>query len=77
MNLGIEISSWDGKSAADIGKIYDQHCQYPAFTVDLIRLIEKSSTQKGATWVLKKYFESGKETAKFSSSIFENLLRFP
>ncbi len=59
MNLDSELAAWGGKSAADIGAIYERHCALQGFSERLIELIHSDDLQKGATWLLKKYLESG------------------
>lgn len=61
--MGIEqdIAQWDGKSAADIDTVYQRHCRRAEFARTLIKLLKPESAQKGATWLLKKYLDSGGE----------------
>jgi len=59
-----EISQWDGKSADTINAIFSCYSQQSEFIPEIIVLIEHESYQKGATWLLKKYFETGEALAQ-------------
>ncbi len=58
MSIPLEIAEWDGKSAYGIAEIFDRHHQDGSFVSGLIKLVGNSSSQKGATWLLKRYLES-------------------
>ncbi len=58
MSIKLEIEQWDGKSASDIGDVYDRHCHETSFVSDIVAFIENASLQKGATWLLKRYLEN-------------------
>ncbi len=61
MNLQKEISKWDGKSVIDIAAIYDCYNHEESFSSEVIKLIKHEPSQKGATWLLKRYFENNKK----------------
>lgn len=74
MSIKLEIGQWDGKSASDIGDIYDRHCHNPLFASEIITLVSDVSLQKGATWLIKRYLESENIIGKPEvSSIFQKL----
>ena len=58
MSVKTEIEQWDGKSANDIGVIYERHCYDSSFISEIIALVGNVSLQKGATWLLKRYLEN-------------------
>ena len=58
MSIQIEIEQWDGKSANDIGEIYNRHCHDGLFISKIIEYIGDDSLQKGATWLLKRHLEN-------------------
>lgn len=72
MDIAEKIERWDGKSADSIGQLYDQSCHEPGFTSSLIKIINKPSVQKGATWLLKKHLETGE---LLSESEVDNLYK--
>ena len=55
------LTTWNGKSADDIEAIFDQHHNDPDFLDATTGLLKDLSTQKGATWLLKKWLENGSE----------------
>ncbi len=59
MSLDQEIAAWDGKSADDIAAVYSRHHGQPAFVDSLVEFSKEPAYQKGATWLLKRWFESG------------------
>ncbi len=62
--LQTSILEWDGKSATDIKAIYQAFVTEEGFPEALLSFIEDRALQKGATWLLKHYFEqSGNLTA--------------
>ncbi len=61
MTIGQEIANWDGKSADIIKHIYQSYHKQPGFSDLIVRLINDVSYQKGATWLLKAYVESGNQ----------------
>ena len=58
MSVKQEIAQWDGKSASDIGDIYNRHRHDSLFIPAIITLVANVSLQKGATWLLKRYLEN-------------------
>ncbi len=54
-----EITNWDGKSASDINAIYLRHKDSNKFVTRIIDISKQVTMQKGATCLLKRYFESG------------------
>jgi len=74
MSVKTEIEQWDGKSANDIGVIYERHCYDSSFISEIIALVGNVSLQKGATWLLKRYLENENRIADGDvSRIFERL----
>ena len=74
MNMEKEILAWDGKSAADIAKIFHLRCDEPLFIGTLIKLMEVTACQKGATWLLKAWFKSDQSiTPEQASKIISHL----
>ncbi len=63
MNIEQELVNWDGKSARDIDGIYQRHCDDISFAATLIGFLQQTNLQKGATWLLKRYFDSGQQLA--------------
>jgi hypothetical protein len=61
MSIKEDLVNWDGKSADDISAIYNRHLHEPSLISDIIKLIEHVPFQKGATWLLKRYFEDGRK----------------
>ncbi|MCP3689410.1 MAG: hypothetical protein GY784_13450 [Gammaproteobacteria bacterium] len=59
MNIEQEIAAWDGKSADFIKQVYQSHHKQPGFTDSIVRLLSNAGYQKGASWLLKAYVESG------------------
>ncbi|WP_086930070.1 hypothetical protein [Agarilytica rhodophyticola] len=64
MNLSKEILMWDGKSADSITYIFKKYSKKSLFEKDLIDLISSEDTDKGASWLLKKWLESGNNLAE-------------
>jgi len=69
-----KLSGWDGKSADFINFLYECHARESGFTSEIIRLIEQEAYQKGATWLLKKYFEAGNSLTLEQSNKIYSLL---
>ena len=67
-----ELADWDGKSADDIGRIYDRHAQRPTFLSELIEFATVPSLQKGATWLIKRQIET---TDALSQSECQSVLK--
>ena len=59
MSIEQSIAAWDGKSTDDIQSVYDSHKSKPEFIGEILILNNEASYQKGATWLLKKWLESG------------------
>lgn len=59
MDIKDEIAGWDGKAVDAICDIYHRYCNAPSFIAEIIPLIREVPFQKGATWLLKHYFEAG------------------
>lgn len=59
MGIKQELAAWDGKSADDIRVIYSRYAEHSSFLVEVIQLIGNTAFQKGATWLMKCYLESG------------------
>lgn len=74
MSLSSELAAWDGKSADDIRKIYEQHCEVPNFALKLSGLINEPALQKGITWLLKAHLESaGQPDPEVTEKICDSL----
>ena len=59
MSLEQKIANWDGKSKETITAIYERFENESAFAPTLVRLSGQSELERGATWLLKRYLESG------------------
>ena len=70
MSLKADILAWDGKSAADIGSVYDTHATSRAFTDRLIGFMPDRTLQTGATWLLKRHLEQGGTLAEPQADAF-------
>lgn len=76
MNMEREITAWDGKSADDIADIFKRHHSKALFIDTLIKLIDKPASQKGATWLLKAWFDDARSiNQKQASSIIDGIDR--
>ena len=64
MSIEQEIATWDGKSADDIEAIYKSHYLQAGFADTVISLTMDTACQKGATWLLKAWVESGNKLEK-------------
>ena len=64
MGLEKDILLWDGKSAEDIGAIFNAHKNKPGFTKAIVDALESLTLQKGASWLLKAWFEAGGKLEK-------------
>jgi hypothetical protein len=74
MSLEQELSSWDKKSALDIQAIYDSYHTQSNFAETIIKLSLTGTHEKGATWLLKLWLESGNMLAKSQiSKIYKSL----
>lgn len=68
MTLRDEVAAWDGKSAATIGSIYERFAEQPEFVRSLVAMVPDPTLQSGATWLLKKFLESGGEIGRRETS---------
>ncbi len=57
--LKADIDRWDGKSKDAIARVYKDHGGHADFLASAIALIADETTQIGATWLLKHYFDEG------------------
>ena len=58
MSLIDEIQCWDGKSAHDIALIYEEHITSHDFIDELIEYCRVPESQKGSTWLIKRFCEN-------------------
>ena len=58
-DLAKDIAAWDGKSAEDIGGIYERHRTAPSFVETIVQLARQPAHQNGGTWLLKRHLEDG------------------
>lgn len=76
MSIETTLLSWDGKSADDITAIYLQYHDLPAFSSEIISCISNPDLEKGATWLIKHYLESGGELKPQEiKTIYKHLLK--
>ena len=61
MSLSEKVVKWDGKSAEEIGIVYERFSSEPGFIGNLFVLLEKRESQIGASWLLKRSVENGEE----------------
>ena len=74
MSINQEIANWDGKSAADIEAIYGKYHGSTDFAETIIDLIKDAAYQKAATWLLKKWLESGNQVnAELAREVYRSL----
>lgn len=74
MSLHQELTNWDGKSANDIGEIYERHASDKTLLQSLIDLLNQEATQKGATWLIKHSLENNKQIDQNQTkALFSNL----
>jgi len=59
MGLSSELKDWDGKSADQISMIFDRYNTDPDFLNAITDLLQVTSLQSGASWLLKRYLELG------------------
>ena len=57
--LSEEIASWDGRSVAVLGSIYERHSGEEGFVANILADISDVELQRAATWLLKNYLEEG------------------
>lgn len=74
------LTTWDGKSAADIEAIFSRFCGQnraePVFIDALLSLLAKHQHSRGASWMLKRCIETGtglntEQTGLFFSTLGE------
>ncbi len=70
MSLRSEIEAWDGKSAGEIGRVYERHAGSRGFAGRLVRLLDEPALQVGATWLLKRWFEEGGAPEALASELY-------
>jgi len=58
VTISKDLAAWDGKSAADMGDIYDRYCREPSFVSEIIELTKQQPLQSGTTWLLKRHMEN-------------------
>ena len=76
MDIQTDIKQWDGKSAKDIGDIYQRYCNAASFSSIIIGMIDNESLQKGATWLLKHHLEQKRQlTTKEIHTVFNTLTK--
>ncbi|MEW8506998.1 MAG: hypothetical protein AB2598_09850 [Candidatus Thiodiazotropha sp.] len=61
MSIEQQIKEWDGKSVEIIRAVYKNYHNNPEFIDTILTLINEVSYQKGATWLLKRWLESGNQ----------------
>jgi hypothetical protein len=61
MNLRNEVSRWDGKRTSYIEAVYLQHESDPLLGRELGFMLVEDEVQLGASWLLKRYLESGQK----------------
>ena len=59
MSLRSDIASWDCKSAADIGAVYDAHAGKRGFLKNIVSLTSEPELAVGTTWLIKHHFDEG------------------
>ncbi len=59
MSLDSDLAAWDGRSASDIQAVFDRHHESADFVALLLEKCRDPSSQKGATWLLKRWLEVG------------------
>ncbi|NIB42821.1 hypothetical protein HBA55_24655 [Pseudomaricurvus alkylphenolicus] len=57
--LRTDIAGWDGKSSADIEKLYLKHNPSAELVDGLLSLMAIPETSKGSSWLLKHHLENG------------------
>ena len=78
MSIKQALAEWDKKSVDQINGIYGLYHGKKDFVDDLINLIKELPFQKGVTWLLKMWLESGnqleQETANKLLLYFDNII---
>ncbi len=74
MSIEQEVADWDGKSADVIRQMYQSYHKQADFSDSIVRLLSKIRCQKGATWLLKAYVESGNQLEQEQIKVISGLL---
>lgn len=74
MGIEQEILSWDGTSSDDLVAIYNRYKDDCIFVSQTVKLLKQDSTQQGALWLLKRYFENGGEIGCEQVAVIYKLL---
>jgi hypothetical protein len=61
MGLQQDLKSWDGKSKDDIETVFFHHQHDPDLVANLILHLSDHTLQAAASWLLKRYLESGQK----------------
>ncbi|MCP3919029.1 MAG: hypothetical protein GY711_26085 [bacterium] len=75
MQLAKRLGSWDGKDVAFLEKVYALYPHDAALAQDVFQALNSAAhVQTGATWLLKRHFESGarldaRATGRFLGSL--------
>lgn len=59
MTLEDELAQWNGKVVEVVDDIYSRHAEAPDFAQRLVAGLEQVDIQRGASWLLKHFFENG------------------
>lgn len=59
MELGESLDAWDGKSASEIGAVYERYAEFDDLPGLLLEMMQTPSRQVAATWLLKHGLEAG------------------
>lgn len=74
MSLKAEVVAWNGKSKDVISGIFRAHREQPDFINGVIEIIDTSSCERGATWILKAWLEEHNELrSDHVATIFRSL----
>lgn len=64
MSLASAIRNWDGKSADDIARVYEEFAGRKNFVGSLVSYLEQEELQPGASWLLKAWCKEGKKLSE-------------
>ena len=68
------ICGWDGRSVAELESLYKKHSDSKGIRGELVRLVGRPDCQNAASWLIKRYCESGRGfTDKQVASIYDSL----
>lgn len=74
MALRKELSLWNGKCKTFIECIYSKYSVDRNFVESLIQFIENKQYQKGSSWLIKKWLESGNRLSlNHTNRLFDSL----